>query len=228
MIAVQTGKPTRFPPIYYLVSRPVMTGIYTSMVSYESPLFGSGNFDNVIVYHKTRDAIISLMNTMWALTWKYQTTNSEQESHDTVPFIPDQPYYAKIPLLTLPLISRCTDPSHNHILETLLSAGAIYSRSLSNPTIDFPLSINDQAFQDLCKAFGKCSNDDFWVAYPGVLLWVLLVGTAVARGKKEAAFWMFYLSRTGSFPDAENWLAGNSAITKFLKIQMWMRQAAAT
>lgn len=44
------------------------------------------------------------------------------------------------------------------------------------------------AFALLFAAFSKCCDDEFWVQCPGVLLWVLLVGTAAARGREEAAF----------------------------------------
>jgi hypothetical protein len=54
---------------------------------------------------------------------------------------------------------------------------------------------------------------------------MLLVGTAAARGKEQAAFWMFYLARMGSFSNAEGWLMEGMAIRKFLKIQRLMREA---
>lgn len=47
------------------------------------------------------------------------------------------------------------------------------------------------AFGELFGAFSKCCDDEFWVRFPGVLLWVLLVGTAGARGREEAAFVSF-------------------------------------
>lgn len=233
MIAVQTGEPTRFPPVYYSISQPLTPTFHQSTIYYESPLFGCGEFEKIIRHHKTQDTIINLLNKMWTLTWSYETSCSEPAqteattTHEIVPYVPDKPYAWRTHLLTLPILSRCTDSSHNHVLETLLSASVIYARTLTNPNIDFPSTINDKAFGELCTAFGKCSHDAFWVVYPGILLWVLLIGTAVARAKKEAAFWMFYLSRSGSFPDAENWLAGNSAIQRFLEIQSWMRKTGA-
>lgn len=232
MIAVQTGKPKRFPPVDYFISRPITPRAQQRLIYYNSPLFGPGNFEAIAPQHKDRDEIVSLMKKMWYLTWNKKTPNQKRTSTDmsappyTIPFISEPQHKYRTPLLTLPLISRCGDPSHNHILQTLLSTGIIYSGSLSDPAITFPTPLNDKSFQELCTAFGKCSDDNFWAVNPGILLWVLLVGTAVARGKKEAAFWMFYLSRTSSFANAENWLAGNLAIRKFLEIQSGLKSAS--
>jgi hypothetical protein len=229
MIAVQTGNPPRFPVVDYLVARPVTPTTEQRMHCHESPLFGSGNFANIIQYHKNQDMIISVMDKMWNLTWTVDSQNRDivrPKATHVIPFVTDPTGYYYAELLTLPLISHCTDCSHNHVLETLLSAGVIYSRSLANPAVDFPSPKNEKAFDQLCTAFGKCSDDEFWVRYPGILLWILLVGTAASRAKKHAAFWMFYLSRTGSFTTAETWLMGSAAIRRFLELQRWMREAS--
>lgn len=230
MIAVQAGQPPRFPTVNYLVARPVTPVTEKSMSLHESPLFGPGNFKNIITYPRNEDMIISLMNEMWKLTWTVGDHNGEMvrpKSIHVIPFTtyPQRYYYTE--LLTLPLVSHCTNCSHNHVLETLRSAGVIYSRCLTNPNIDFPSPMNEEAFNQLCASFGKCSDDEFWIRYPGILLWILLVGAASSRAKKSAAFWMFYLSRTGSFTTAETWLMGSTAIRKFLELQKWMREASA-
>jgi hypothetical protein len=179
--------------------------------------------------------ITSLMKKLWTLTQKLEhhlrilnSPNPPYTKNSTaIPFIPEPQFDYNIPLLTLPLLSDCGDTSHNHVLETLLSAGVIYSRSLvDSDAVDFPSSVNEVAFQDLCTAFGNCTDDYFWIQYEGVLLWVLLVGTAASRGRKEAAFWMFYLSRTGNFSSAESWLTRCRATRTFLALQKWKRETA--
>ncbi|KAK0107908.1 hypothetical protein ONS96_003695 [Cadophora gregata f. sp. sojae] len=225
MVAVLTGKAARFPQVDYYLSRPVST---QAAIIHESPLSGDGNFESIITYRSKPELIILLLKQMWTLTIDHRLQTLYEDSTTSRPQIsfslePQSNYSTH--LLTLPLLSTCRDPKHNHVLETLQHAGAIYHRAVEFLDIDFPSPINNRAFQDLCTEFGKCSEDEFWVRYPGVQLWVLLVGTAAARGKKEAAFWMFYLSRTGSFSNAANWLTGNAAIRLFLDIQRRMREA---
>ncbi|KAG4411446.1 hypothetical protein IFR04_015416 [Cadophora malorum] len=228
MVAVLTGKAARFPQVDYYLSRPVSP---QAAIIHDSPLSGHGKFESIITYRSNADLIILLLNQMWTLTVDHQLQTLFEDSTTSPPQIafsvePQSSYSTH--LLTLPLLSSCHDPGHNHVLETLQHAGIIYHRAVEFLNADFPSAVNKQAFRDLCTAFGKCSDDDFWVRYPGVQLWVLLVGTAAARGKKEAAFWMFYLSRTGSFSNAANWLTGNAAIRLFLDIQRRMREAGAT
>ena len=229
MIAILTGQPPRFPRVTYYVASPISPTGSLYMTHQESPLYGSGNFKSIITYHKDPCSIIPLLSNMWMLTQnfelQYQTSgsNSFPSLEQAVPFIEEPQTDYNTPLLTLPLLSRCTNPAHNHILETILSASVIYTRSLAYPPTDFPSPTNEKMFQQLCTAFAKCSDDDFWVCYPGILLWVLLIGTASARGEINSAFWMFYLSRTGNFSNAENWLSGSAAVRKFLDIQSWIR-----
>ncbi|PVH76179.1 hypothetical protein DL98DRAFT_535972 [Cadophora sp. DSE1049] len=225
MVAVLTGTAARFPQVDYYLSRPVST---QAAIIHDSPLSGDGNFESIITYRRDSDLIILLLKQMWTLTIDHRLQTLFEDATTSRPQIsfsvePQSSYSTH--LLTLPLLSSCHDTCHNHVLETLQHAGVIYHRAVEFFNIDFPSPINKRAFQDLCTAFGKCSDDDFWVRYPGVQLWVLLVGTAAARGKKEAAFWMFYLSRTGSFSNAANWLTGNAAIRLFLDIQRRMGEA---
>ena len=230
MIAVQTGRPPRFPRLDYFIAQPISDS--TSKYNYrqESPLYGCGDFRAILKHHQDLEAIITIMKKMWTIT---QTIDSKGNRNDPTgndypqdlkSFITEpRPDYTS-PLLTLPLVSNCTDPTHNHIFETLCSAGVIYSRVLTQHTADFPNSPNNQSLQQLSTAFGKCSHDDFWVHYPGILLWVLLVGTATARGNEQAAYWMFYLSRTGAYTSVEGQMAGGIAIRRFLDIQRWIRE----
>jgi hypothetical protein len=222
MVAVLTGKPPRFPLVEYFVTRPITT----RTIYRESPLSDSGDFDNIITHSKNQPQIINCLRKMWILTQDFEsrhrtTTRLDPTSsqHPTIPFQEEARHAYKTPLLTLPLPSSCHDPSHNHVLQTLLSAASIYTLTLSCPNIDFPSPQNEESFQSLCAAFGKSSHDEFWERYPGILLWVLLVGTAASRGKEVAAFWMFYLARTGSFSNAEGWLVGSAAVNRFLRIQ---------
>lgn len=225
MIAVLTGHSPRLPKLTFLTSSPVSPAKSLYITHLESPLYGLGDFEKIIAYQKDESPIISLLKKMWILTQNFelQRQNSKSISLATldqaVPFVENRQFGYNTPLLTLPLLSRCANPIHNHVLETLLSASVIYSGSLALPPIDFPSPRNDEAFQQLCTAFSKCSDDDFWVCYPGILLWILLIATASARGKRESAFWMFYLSRTGNFSNADGWLIGNAAVRKFLDIQ---------
>ncbi|TVY47369.1 hypothetical protein LOCC1_G002223 [Lachnellula occidentalis] len=222
MVAVLTGEPLRFPMVEYFVSRPISLPTNHRIFSYESPLSATGSFDS-INYHKNPSAIIACLKVMWNLTQDFESRHEARfrVNHSSEPpilFVEEPRHSFKTPLLTLPLLSSCHDLSHDHVLETLQGADSIYSCSLTDLNIDFPSALNHEG------AFGKCTEDDFWVRYPGVLLWIMLVGTAAARGKEEAAFWMFYLARTGSFSSAENFLMEGTTIRRFLGIQRLMRE----
>lgn len=228
MVAVLTGKPPRFPMVEYFVSRPITPSTNHRIFSYESPLSTTESLDS-IKYHKNQSAIIACLKSMWNLTRDFESPHEarfpvDHTSDPPVPFVEEQRDIFKTPLLTLPILSSCHDLSHDHVLETLQGAAFIYSRCLTNLNVDFPSYLNYEAFRNLNRAFGKCTEDDFWVRYPGVLLWVMLVGTATARGKEEAAFWMFYLARTGSFSKAENFLMEGVTIRRFLVVQRLMRE----
>ncbi|KAH7346817.1 hypothetical protein BKA65DRAFT_284611 [Rhexocercosporidium sp. MPI-PUGE-AT-0058] len=229
MIAVLTGKAPRFPQVDYYLFLPESPTQATPI--HDSPLSGDGDFETIITHSKNTDIIILLLKQMWILTLDHRLLTLAEETSTSRPqiaFSVEPQHNYSTHLLTLPLLSTCHDPNHNHVLETLQHTSTIYHRAIEFLAIDFPSPLNERAYQDLCTAFGKCSDDDFWVRYPGVQLWVLLVGTAASRGKKEAAFWMFYLSRTGSFSNAANWLTGNAAIRLFLDIQRRMRDAGAS
>jgi len=231
MIAVQTGQPPRFPRVEYFLAQPITPTINERNIHQESPLYGSGNFAGVVKHHQDLEAIVSLLSKMWKLTQLIHRTHHPQIPRASlpnkpVPFLTEPRTNYASPLLTLPLVSNCTHRTHPHILATLHSAGAIYEHVLSDSDLaaDFPSPANTPTFQQLYVAFGKCSHDEFWERYPGVLLWVILVGTATARGKEEAAFWMFYLSRTGAYSSVEGQLAGTEAIRRFLDVQTWIRE----
>ncbi|CZS96278.1 uncharacterized protein RCO7_04966 [Rhynchosporium graminicola] len=228
MIAVLTGQASRFPQVDYYLSFPPPPPTTTQItLIHDSPLSGDGVFDNIIIRDiEDAESIISLLKKMWLLTLDHRLMTLAEESTTSRPQIhfsvePQHKYNTH--LLTLPLLSSCHDLSHHHVLETLIHTSTIYREALTYPATDFMSPYNQTTFQSLTTAFAKSSHDDFWIRYPGIQLWVLLVGTAASRGRKEAPFWMFYLSRTGSFSNAQNWLTGNAAIRLFLDIQRRMR-----
>ncbi|KAL2070050.1 hypothetical protein VTL71DRAFT_14730 [Oculimacula yallundae] len=229
MIAVLTGKAPRFPQVDYYLSLPSPPNAQSTIN--DSPLSGDGDFEILITYPKDIDSIVSLLKEMWLLTLDHRLLTLTEELHTSRPQIPfsvDPQHNYSTHLLTLPLLSSCHNATHNHVLETLQHTSTIYRHVLTPPLHDFPSPSNTQAFHSLCTAFAKCSHDDFWIRYPGIQLWVLLVGTAASRGKREAPFWLFYLSRTGSFSNALNWLEGNRAVRLFLDMQKRMRDSGVT
>lgn len=230
MIAVLTGKAPRFPQVDYYLSLPASPTSQPTPI-HESPLSGDGDFENIITDCEDADLIIQLLKQMWILTLDHRLLTLAEESMTSRPqisFSVEPQHNYSTHLLTLPLLPSSADSTHNHVLETLSHASTIYSlvlTSLLTPQqIDFPSLYLTPTFHALTTSFSESSTSNFWVRYPGIQLWVLLVGTAASRGKKEAAFWMFYLSRTGSFSNAGNWLTGNAAIRLFLDVQRRMRE----
>lgn len=171
---------------------------------------------------------------MWILTQKFvarqtSSTPTTAEREKPIPFTIDPPPPNRIPLTTLPLLAP-TDPTVTgpHIFSTLVHAAALYKRSLTSPYPQFSDPCNEPIATDLLVSFSACTADDFWIHNEGVLLWVLLVGTASSKGKNEAAFWMLYLSRTGNFGSAESWGTRCGAVGRFLDVQQVIRDVSSS
>lgn len=57
----------------------------------------------------------------------------------------------------------------------------IYLGALQTPPIPFSSSINRKSAIALCQGVESPANDDVWDRFPGILVWVLLVGCAAAE-----------------------------------------------
>ncbi|KAF4630314.1 hypothetical protein G7Y89_g7827 [Cudoniella acicularis] len=153
IIAVLTGHPPRFPLVDYLISRPVTASPRNPSHHHESPLTNTGNFENIIKYHQSHDAIINCLQEMLDLTVNFKAHTRNQyplkltfhhQLETIIPYVKEPQHNYKTHLLTLPLISSCHNPNHNHVFNTLQSAATIYSRALTSiPSIDFPSSTNE-------------------------------------------------------------------------------------
>lgn len=117
------------------------------------------------------------------------------------------------------LTSANTDPSNplrNQVDEACRVSGLIYLRALSHG-VPFASPANLALLQDLRKSLDN-STIHGWTESPGVLIWVLLVGTAVERTQHESAFFAGHLSAT-SICMVAKWHDVHQMFKKFLRIE---------
>lgn len=117
------------------------------------------------------------------------------------------------------LTSENTDPSNRlrtQIDEACRVSGLIYLRALSHG-LPFASPANLALLQDLRKSLDD-STIHGWTKSPGVLIWVLLIGTAVERTQNESAFFAGHLCMTSVCMMAK-WDDVHQMFKKFLRIE---------
>ena len=72
----------------------------------------------------------------------------------------------------------------------------------------------------ICECLEDADNDEVWVKYPGVLLWILLVGVAAADGGEgERSYLTMWFYRVGT--TAVHWGVEEctEAVMAFLRVK---------
>lgn len=147
----------------------------------DSPLYGSVPLSVVLANSRFCDQSIKILQDMRDLTDILQFGSH----HSSVGF--------DGPLQTLP-----THPSSPSLLRMVHLTSTIYSRALSNPPTMLSSPINHRAMEQICRDLEDCANDDNWVRYPGVLLWIILTTGAAATFRSERSFFLMFLMRVGT------------------------------
>jgi hypothetical protein len=196
------------------------TNSNTLLHSHRSPLYGPENFATFIKDTPNRDAIASLLDEMWTLTSTLRQEYNKKfppPTEEMLAVYKEHQAAHKSNFMTLPLVFECSE--HSHVLDVLRIAARIYRRAFLSPPIQFKSPLNAADVQLLTRLLCKSSSDDFWVLYPGVQLWMLLVGLAAAASMKECAYFMMLMTRVGKFTEAESWQEIQTSIRMFLLVQ---------
>ncbi|KAH7342224.1 hypothetical protein BKA65DRAFT_287822 [Rhexocercosporidium sp. MPI-PUGE-AT-0058] len=84
------------------------------------------------------------------------------------------------------------------VYEIVNAAANIYRRAFLK--VPFEASCNERDVERICELLEDEGCDDTWVAYPGVLMWILLVGIAAAGkgGRRERSFLTMFFYRVGT------------------------------
>jgi hypothetical protein len=96
----------------------------------------------------------------------------------------------------------------------------IYLGALQTPPIPFSSSVNRNSTIALCQAVESPVNDDVWDRFPGVFIWVLLVGSAAAEvGSTEYNYFACLLIKV-ALGASYGWLdALTEAVKTFIQVK---------
>ncbi|PVH82312.1 hypothetical protein DL98DRAFT_514068 [Cadophora sp. DSE1049] len=112
-----------------------------------------------------------------------------------------------------------------HVFETLHHTALVYERAVTYPHLPFNSPINYSDLSHLYESLNTSAPDPFWLRYPGLLLWVLLVGCAVSVKREERSYFMMFLAKVGIFTEQRWWFESQSAILKFIEVQRLARSS---
>lgn len=80
--------------------------------------------------------------------------------------------------------------------EIVNAAASIYRRAFLG--VPFETSCNARDVQRMCELLEDETCDETWVRYPGVLMWILLVGVAAGKRSGERSFLTMFFYRVGT------------------------------
>lgn len=186
-----------------------------------SPLYGDGDFSAVLCV-SDQDRIIYLLEVMWGLTARALSVRSditEARQQHSVNQSSRMPMENMGSHLSLGTLLQTNNGSKLHVFGVLVHAALIYQRALRHPHVPFNSSTNHSDLVTLYEALNATASDCFWLEHPGILLWVLLIGCAVAVTRVERSYFMMFLAKVGIFTEPRCWFETQTAILRFIQIQ---------
>jgi hypothetical protein len=226
IIAVSCATTPRFPVLDAPRPRWPHSNFTRDGLFAASPLYGNGDFSEIRC-NDHRDETITLLQTLWYLTNQVSQGNnlSFENVEALFTFINSSTAWQPLErrLNSTYLRSLKQNPGRNvpekTVLGTLLAASIIYHRALSIPPTPFSDPANLPFLQILFNSLNASAPDPFWLQYPGILLWVLLVGCASAVKRSERSYFMMFLAKVGIFTKPRCWFETQSAILRFIHVQ---------
>lgn len=79
--------------------------------------------------------------------------------------------------------------------------------------------VNHSDLRSLYEAINISGAENFWLDFPGILLWVLVVACAVAVDKEERSYFMMFLAKVGIFTEPRCWVETQTAFARFIQVQ---------
>lgn len=184
-----------------------------------SPLYGNGDFRDVnLGLYGTSIQII--LHEMWSLT--VQALSSSQKVPHTASNRPRQcqaDSFACFAHNEQPSVSIMSVPSDFGVHKAIYHAALIYGRALSYPETPFKSMVNHSDLRSLYEAINISGAENFWLDFPGILLWVLVVACAVAVDKEERSYFMMFLAKVGIFTEPRCWVETQTAFARFIQVQ---------
>jgi hypothetical protein len=113
-------------------------------------------------------------------------------------------------------------PFANSLAQIIYLTSTIYSPAFSAPPlgpITFNSLCNNAAVRSLTEALEDTTNDEIWVRYPGILLWIVLTGYAAAEKLPDRSFFAMFVFRVGTSAAWWGMEAAGMAIRKFIGVK---------
>jgi hypothetical protein len=89
-------------------------------------------------------------------------------------------------------------PSSSSLLKIVYLTSTIYSQALSESPTMFSSLANHPAMEQIYGELADTANDDTWIRFPGVLLWIVLTAGAAAAFSSKQGFFIMFLFRVGT------------------------------
>jgi hypothetical protein len=112
------------------------------------------------------------------------------------------------------------DQETSTLFQIIQQTSDIYLGALQTPPIPFSSPINRKFTLPLCKAVESPANDEVWDRFPGIFIWVLLVGCASAEeGSIEYNYFVCLLIKV-ALGAGYGWLEVlTEAVKTFIKVR---------
>ncbi|KAH7417683.1 hypothetical protein BKA64DRAFT_305843 [Cadophora sp. MPI-SDFR-AT-0126] len=222
IIAISCARPPRFPHFnppqpHSPASESNRDGVFAG-----SPVYGNGDFCDLECNWRREDTIY-ILRAMWELTDQAiqrirpgNRYHGLQGRHKTL--------CPKSEVISYPggissgqYSTRIREKMH--VFETLHHTALIYERAVTSPHLPFNSPSNYSDLSSLYESLNISVSDPFWLRYPGILLWVLLVGCAVSVKRGERSYFMMFIAKVGIFTEHRWWFESQGAISRFIEVQ---------
>lgn len=171
----------------------------------DSPLFGSKPLASVLIHSAFCEESIKVLQVMRDLTdiRQFGSHNSIQGCSGTRQ-------------------SAAVHHSSASLLRIVHLTSVIYNRALSEPPTVFSSPANYTAMKQICRELEDTANDETWIRYPGVLLWIILTAVSAATFRVERSFFIMFLLRVGT---SAAWWGPEEARVSLLRF-LWVKRHA--
>ncbi|KAL2074994.1 hypothetical protein VTL71DRAFT_8774 [Oculimacula yallundae] len=187
-----------------------------------SPIYGNGDFSQLECSWRREDTKY-ILQAMWELTNQFlepeACLNSQSRPQNRPRTLISTSMLDPWPTAISAPQNITQNTEEMHIFETLHRTAMIYERAVTPPYTHFNSPTNFADLSFLYTSLNTSAGNPFWIQYPGILLWVLLVGCATSVKREERSYFMMFLAKVGIFSDERSWNETQTAVLRFVNVQ---------